>query len=181
MTEQHKMKITLEESPAESAAGSLARIDHKMFGDLILPVLRGEDENNYYYDNSVHFTEGSVDFIKKIIDQSKFHPLVQSGNIVHVWLGENKPSKDAVFHIVKMTQEKTQAKQLVFSPTFTFCDTCGWFSDGEVEECGKCGEKENISLVSRVVGYYAKISSWNNSKKSEFRKRKLENIKSETL
>ena len=180
LTEKHKMKITLEESPAETAAGSLARLDYKTFGDFIKPVLRGENEGNYYYDNSVHFTEGSVDFIKKIIDQSRFHPLVQSGNIIHVWIGEKKPSKDAIFKIVEMTQKKTQAKQIVFSPIFTFCDTCGWFSDGQVDECGKCGEKENISLVTRVVGYFSKINGWNNSKKSEFMKRNYENIDPKT-
>ena len=36
--------------------------------------------------------------------------------------------------------------------------------------CHKCGS-ENVYGVSRVVGYFSKISNWNKSKQAEFKDR----------
>jgi len=126
LTEQHKIKVSLEESPAESASYRLAKVDLNHYSeakDYALGDFHKGD--NVYYTNSIHYrADAPMSLTERIIGQSKFHPIIESGAIVHAFVGENRPSKEAISSLVEKTYRNTQCTQLTISPTFCSCGEC---------------------------------------------------------
>jgi len=171
------LKLSLEESPAESAAGRLAKIDLREFPDSKKVVKGNSNGDESYYTNSIHFAAAApVDLITRIIKQSKFHPLIKSGAIIHAFVGESRPSPESIYNLVKKVWENTQCSQLTISPEFTICNTCSEVSRGLQENCTGCGS-ENVYGVTRIVGYYSKITNWNKNKIGELKDRHFGNYK----
>ncbi|MDP3027881.1 MAG: anaerobic ribonucleoside-triphosphate reductase, partial [Nanoarchaeota archaeon] len=135
-------------------------------------VVKGTDENPYYT-NSIHFAPGAdVGIIDRIVGQSKFHDLIESGAIIHSWVGEQRPDKEAIRVLVKTTLENTRCSQLVFSPTYTECNRCNTIMAGEKELCTNPNcfnssketvDSKTLNPVTRIVGYYSGIKKWNSS------------------
>ncbi len=163
LSQRHGLKITLEETPAESASRRLAKTDLKLFPETSSIV--NYRENAEYYTNSIHFQAAAdISLVSRIRQQSKFHSLIQSGAIVHAFVGEQQPSVEAIDRLVRQTFENTQCAQLTISPEFTYCKNCNGSERGLKDKCGKCGS-ENVDGVSRVVGYFSIVNNWNKSKK----------------
>ncbi len=164
---KHGMTVTLEESPAESAARRLAKIDLRNF-PCARECIQGDIENDeYYYTNSIHLrADAPVDMLTRIRLQSKFHPLIESGAIIHAFVGENLPSAASIANLVEKTFRHTQAAQLTISPEFTVCSDCNQMSLGLSDTCPDC-ESANVYGVTRIVGYFSRISNWNKSKIGE--------------
>lgn len=171
------LKLSLEESPAESAAGRLAKIDLQEFPDS-KKVIKGNPElDESYYTNSIHFAASAqVDLINRIVKQSKFHPLIKSGAIIHAFVGESQPSAESIYNLVKKVWENTQCSQLTISPEFTVCNLCSKVNRGLIEKCNYCGT-EDVYGVTRIVGYYSKITNWNKNKIGELKDRHSGNYK----
>ncbi|MFH1416183.1 MAG: anaerobic ribonucleoside-triphosphate reductase [Elusimicrobiota bacterium] len=169
---RHGLKFSLEESPAESAARRLAKVDMELFAEETREVVKGSiDEDEIYYTNSIHFAPNApVDFIERIEKQSKFHPLIESGAIVHAFVGEHKPSTEAVFSMIKKSWQKTQCAQMTISPEFTVCEECENRVRGLKETCPYCGSPKVYGLT-RIVGYFSRIPNWNKSKLGELKDR----------
>ena len=165
------LKITLEESPAESAARRLAKIDLRNF-PCARDYVRGNiEDDEYYYTNSIHLrADAPVDMLTRVRLQSKFHPLIESGAIIHAFVGEKLPSADSIANLVRKTFYKTQAAQLTISPEFTICRPCQKMSVGLFETCPACGSAD-VYGITRIVGYFSRISNWNKSKLGELRDR----------
>ena len=179
-SEKFNLKLSLEESPAESAAGRLAKIDLQEFPDSEKVIKGNSDGDESYYTNSIHFAASApVDLITRIIKQSKFHPLIKSGAIIHAFVGENRPSPESIYNLIKKVWEKTQCSQLTISPEFTICNTCSEVSRGLQENCHGCGS-EDVYGVTRIVGYYSKITNWNKNKIGELKDRHSGNYKIES-
>jgi len=172
LSEKYGLKRVLEESPAESAAYRLAKLDMKSYPAETAKVIKGEIlENNYYYTNSIHLAaDAPVDYIERVRQQSLFHPLIEAGAIIHIWLGEHEPDPAAIESFVMKTFTQTQAEQIAFSPEFTVCESCRTTSRGLLEECPKCGNTE-VYGITRIVGYYSKVPTWNKGKASELKDR----------
>ncbi|MCD7895411.1 MAG: anaerobic ribonucleoside-triphosphate reductase [Planctomycetaceae bacterium] len=150
MGEKHGMKITIEESPAESAARRLAKIDLKRYPDAA-DFMRGDLGNDeVYYTNSVHLRPDAPDgIVDRIMKQAKFHSLIESGAIIHAFIGESRPSAGAIASLVKSTFEKTKAAQLTISPEFTVCRSCHKVGAGISEKCPHCGAV-NMQGIRRI-------------------------------
>ena len=176
-SEKFNLKLSLEESPAESAAGRLAKIDLQEFPDS-KKVIKGDPEKDeVYYTNSIHFAASApLDLITRIVKQSKFHPLIKSGAIIHAFVGENLPSPESIYNLIKKVWENTQCSQLTISPEFTICNLCNKVSRGLTENCNYCGSKD-VYGVTRIVGYYSKITNWNKNKIGELKDRHSGNYK----
>jgi len=129
---EHKMKVVLEETPAESASLRLARIDLQRFPQYARGLVRGNAETGeVYYTNSIHLqADAPVDIIERIEKQAVFNNLIEAGCITHVFLGEQQPSPESVYALVRRTWENTQSAQIVVSPEFTVCNDCGAVSRG---------------------------------------------------
>jgi ribonucleoside-triphosphate reductase len=168
---KHGMKISLEESPAESASRRLAKVDLRTFPEARDYVRGNLERDEYYYTNSIHLrADAPVDFVTRIRLQSKFHPMIESGAIIHAFVGEELPSPASILSLVRKTYEKTQAAQLTISPEFTVCKACHHMEAGLRDTCGQCHSPEVYGLT-RIVGYYSRITNWNPSKLGELRDR----------
>jgi len=168
ISERHGINLVLEESPAESAGYRLAKLDMKYWPEKTAAVVKGDlTGGNYYYTNSVHLAvDADVDYIERVEKQSRFHPLIEAGAIVHVWLGESQPDPDAIRSFVEKTFMNTQCSQIAFSPEFTVCESCQTTTRGLTTQCPRCGSLD-VYGVTRIVGYFSKIQTWNRSKVGE--------------
>jgi anaerobic ribonucleoside-triphosphate reductase len=165
------LQFALEESPAESASRRLSKIDLRQFPEAA-EVIKGDFEKDlYYYTNSIHLrADAPVDLITRIEKQARFHPLIESGAIIHAFVGEERPSAESILSLVKKTFENTPAAQLVISPEFTICNECHKVSRGLLDKCSHCGA-DDVYGITRVVGYYSRVDNWNPSKLGELKDR----------
>jgi len=164
---KYGLHVALEESPAESAARRLAKVDLREFPQS-REVIKGDPrKDTSYYTNSIHFAASApVSMLDRIIKQSKFHPLIESGAIIHAFVGESKPSAESIENLVRKAWENTECAQLTISPEFTICNDCARMSRGLKDKCAYCGN-ENVYGITRIVGYFSKVNNWNKSKLGE--------------
>jgi ribonucleoside-triphosphate reductase len=149
MGKHHGMKVSLEESPAESAARRLAKVDMEKYPEARKYVKGSIDNDTVYYTNSVHYRpDAQVDIVKRINDLSLFHTLIESGAIIHAFVGERRPSTESVFTLLKKTWDNTQTAQLTISPEFTVCRRCKAIVAGHPSACPKCGTRNIYAAVS---------------------------------
>lgn len=166
-TEETEILHNLEESPAEGATYRLAKLDRK----LGLPVQGGEHP---YLTNSTHCpVNTNVGWIENLRIQERFKPFYSGGTIVHGFVGEEMSPQSAE-HLIKQISLNTTIPYYNITPIFSHCNTHGHMT-GNVDLCPKCG-KENL-IYSRVVGYIQPYQKWNDGKKSEFKDRKMYNMK----
>jgi len=170
---RHGLRVALEETPAESAARRLAKVDLRTFPEQAQQIVKGDIENDeMYYTNSIHLrADAPVDLLTRIRTQSKFHRAIESGAIIHAFVGEEQPSPASIMNLVEKTYKKTQAAQLTISPEFTVCHDCHRMTRGLKERCGHCHSPE-VHGITRVVGYFSRIENWNKSKIGELKDRR---------
>ena len=132
LSAEHKLKVNLEESPAESTAYRLARVDCMNYPEAREYVLGDTEKmNNVFYTNSVHLrASAAVNIFERIEKQAKFSPLLEAGSITHVFLGEQKVSPEAIASLVEKTFRNTKAAQIVISPELTACKDCNSITQG---------------------------------------------------
>jgi len=171
MGERHHLQVALEESPAESATRRLAKVDLREFPQS-KEVMKGDlEKEEYYYTNSIHFrADAPISLTERLVKQSKFHPLIESGAINHAFVGEQRPSRESILNLVDKTFHQTQAAQLTISPEFTVCKSCNRSLRGLKDSCSICGSQD-VYGISRIVGYFSRISNWNKSKIGELKDR----------
>ncbi|MFH1825908.1 MAG: anaerobic ribonucleoside-triphosphate reductase [bacterium] len=172
MTKKYKMHFVLEQTPAESTAYRFAKLDREHFREQAEKVIKGQpDTNEIYYTNSTYFNVSEqmnpVDRVKK---EGLFHPLIDAGALTHVWLGESKPSPASIANFVVKTFRNTENAQIAFSPEFTTCNDCGKTSRGLKDKCPHC-QSERIEGITRITGYFSKVSGWNKGKIAELKER----------
>lgn len=164
LSKKYDLKFSLEESPAESAARKLAKTDLVYYGPEAKDVIRG-DPAVAYYTNSIHLAaDAPVSLMERIRKQSLFHSLIESGAIIHAFVGEEQPSAESIAKLITEVFHRAQAAQVTVSPEFTYCNACQKISRGLKEACAFCGS-DNIVGETRVVGYFSKIQNWNDSKR----------------
>jgi ribonucleoside-triphosphate reductase len=165
------LHVSLEESPAESASRRLAKVDLREYKGAREVVKGSIGKDTVYYTNSIHFAaDAPKPFTDRIIWQSKFHPIIEAGAIIHAFVGEQKPSAQSIETLVKTTWDNTQCAQLTVSPEFTVCNDCSKMGRGIKDSCYDCGSP-NVYGYSRIVGYFSKTDKWNKSKLGELEDR----------
>ena len=170
-TKKTGLKFALEESPAESASRRLAKTDLRRFPESRTVIKGTIEHDDTYYTNSIHLrADAPIDFLTRIRKQAKFHALIESGAIIHAFVGEERPPAASVLALVEKTFHNTQAAQLTISPEFTICNTCTRVTPSLVERCAYC-ESPNVYGITRIVGYFSRINNWNKSKIGELHDR----------
>jgi len=172
LSKKHGMRFVLEQTPAESTAYRFARLDLKYHSPQSGHYVKGDiSRGEAYYTNSTYFAVSSeMNPIDRVIKEGLFHPRIEAGSLTHVWLGEAKPSKESLANFVIKTFRESLNDQIAFSPEFTNCLSCGKTSRGLKDDCPCCGSEE-VEGITRITGYFTKISSWNKGKKGELRDR----------
>jgi ribonucleoside-triphosphate reductase len=175
LTKKYGMRFVLVQTPAESTAYRFARLDLKHFSPEAGHFVRGDISNGeVYYTNSTLLDVSSPTTpINRVKFEGLFHPLIEGGAVTHVWLGETKPSKESLSDFVIKVFQDSENLRLTFSPEFTTCLTCGKTSRGLHDQCIYC-QSEDVEGISKITGYFSKISNWNKGKLAELRDRKRE-------
>ncbi|MFH0822443.1 MAG: anaerobic ribonucleoside-triphosphate reductase, partial [Pseudomonadota bacterium] len=171
LSAKHNMRFVLEQTPAESTAYRFAKLDMRLFPEAKQVVKGNLSLDEIYYTNSTLFNVGAmVDPIDRVKKEGLFHPLIEAGSLTHVWLGENRPSAESLANFVVKTFRHTQNDQIAFSPEITACISCGRTSRGIHDQCLYCGSG-NVEQITRITGYFTKVSSWNKGKLGELKDR----------
>ena len=172
LSKAHNIRMVMEQTPAESAAHRLARLDLEHFTDQAAGIVKGDaSSNSVYYTNSTYLNVGtSIDPITRVQLEGKFHDLIEAGALTHIWLGETQPPKESVANFVVKTFRNSRNAQIAFSPEFTTCNNCFKTARGLRHQCPHCSS-ENVDHITRVTGYFTKVSGWNKGKKAELKDR----------
>ena len=174
LSEQYGMRLVLEQTPAESTAYRFAKLDLKDYPLEAPQVVKGNaSTGQVYYTNSTYVAVSSrINPIERVRMEGLFHPIVEAGALTHIWLGESRPSKESLANFVVKVFRGTQNDQIAFSPEFTSCNTCGRTSRGLSNTCGfsDCNSTD-VEGITRITGYFTKVSSWNKGKVGELHDR----------
>ncbi|UCD06645.1 MAG: anaerobic ribonucleoside-triphosphate reductase [candidate division WOR-3 bacterium] len=172
LSKTHNIRLVMEQTPAESAAHRLARLDLEHFTDQASGIVKGDAaSNSVYYTNSTYLNVGTtIDPITRVQLEGKFHDLIEAGALTHIWLGETQPPKESVANFVVKTFRNSRNAQIAFSPEFTTCNNCFKTTRGLQHQCPHC-RSENVDHITRVTGYFTKVSGWNKGKKAELKDR----------
>ena len=170
--QRYGMHFVLEQTPAESTAYRFAKLDLKYHSPKSGHIVKGDiSRGEVYYTNSTYLNNSAVlNPIERVKEEGLFHPLIEAGALTHVWLGEARPSKESLANFVIKTFQHTQNDQIAFSPEFTTCNVCHRTSRGLRKSCAYC-ESEDVDGITRITGYFTKVSSWNKGKLGELRDR----------
>ncbi len=167
-------------TPAESAAGRLARKDWKAYPG-IRKYLKGTGPTEVYYTNSTTLDVAApLPLSERIKKEGMFHPFLDGGALTHIYLGEANPDPDAIWALTKKIATSTLNSYWAFTKDILSCPKCyyqtgidwrrtSFTSITELEniQCPRCGHV-GCDVFSRVTGYVQAISSWNSSKRQEF-------------
>ena len=172
LSERHGMRFVLEQTPAESTAYRFAKLDLRYHSPESGRIVKGDIARaEIYYTNSTYLNNAAVlNPIERVRQEGLFHPLIEAGALTHLWLGEARPSGASLANFVMKVFQQTQNDQIAFSPEFTTCNLCHRTSRGLRSSCSYCGSKE-VDGITRITGYFTKVSSWNKGKLGELRNR----------
>lgn len=152
----------IEEVPAESAAGTLARKDNMLF------------KSDYeYYDSQFVPLSYDLDIFDRIETEAELQDLATGGSISHLNL-DGKPDAGALYELTNTVLNKTKLKHFAFNAGFTTCNN-GHTTMGIFKQCPNCNSTE-LDWITRVVGYFTPVSAWNRAKQAEFKTRKWNGI-----
>lgn len=182
---KHQMDIALARTPAESTVQRFAVSDllNKNYRNKAKKVVRGQYEKAkhqlknqrdvpVYYTNGTHVpVDADISLGKRINIEHKFFPIVDGGNIMHIWLGESSPNPEGMHSLTQKISKNTQTGYFAYTKDMTICNNDHNVESGLKDRCSSCGSK-NIDHISRVTGYLQAVSGWNEAKKQELKDRK---------
>lgn len=155
----------LEAAPAEGASYRFARLDKKIYQNIVT-----QGENEPYYTNSTQLPVNCTDDIFEAVEkQEKLQTLYTGGTVLHGFLGEQITDIETCKLFIKKVMENTSIPYITITPTFSICSDHGYIS-GEHFTCPKCGKETEV--WTRVVGFHRPVQSWNRGKQEEFKDRK---------
>ncbi len=172
LSRRYQMHFVLEQTPAESTAYRFAKLDREHFPKFAQRVVKGNQQTGeIYYTNSTYFNVAhAMNPVDRVKREGLFHPLIDAGALTHVWLGESRPNAESIANFVIKTFRGTQNSQIAFSPEFTSCNSCGKITRGLREACPHC-QSGNIEGITRITGYFSRVSGWNKGKTGELKDR----------
>ena len=148
----------IEEVPAESASGTLAKKDKQM--------VNGTYD---YYDSQFVPLSYDCDVFKRIEVEGELQEYCTGGSISHINL-DGRPNPESLYKLTDRVLKRSKLRQFAFNAGFTVCQT-GHVSTGIFAQCPNCNSND-VDWVTRIVGYFTPVSAWNRAKQLEFKTRK---------
>ena len=133
LTEKHSMTIALARTPAETTGQRFAVSDllNKDFREPAKKVVKGDLEESLkrigttrdlpiYYTNGTHVAPGAkIPLAKRMEIEHVFFPIVDGGNIFHIWLGESRPDPRGLMDMAMKLCRSTQIGYFAFTRDLT--------------------------------------------------------------
>ncbi|MDM7939822.1 MAG: anaerobic ribonucleoside-triphosphate reductase, partial [Methanothrix sp.] len=185
LSAQHGMTIALARTPAETTAQRFAVSDliHEEFRECAERVVKGDldavkknvqrtRDLPVYYTNGTHLTPSAdVTVFERAKLEHVFFPIVDGGNIFHIFMGEATPDPKGLMEFGMRLARETQIGYFTFTKDMTVCLGCSQVSGGLKDKCPSCGSNE-VDHISRITGYLQAVSGWNSAKRQELKDRK---------
>jgi anaerobic ribonucleoside-triphosphate reductase len=154
----------LEASPAEGTSYRFARLDKKLYPNI---VTAGKDEP--YYTNSTQLPVGATDDIFEAINlQEDLQTRYTGGTVFHGFIGEQIDNIETCKTFIRKIMENTAIPYITITPTFSICEDHGYIP-GENFTCPTCGKEAEV--WTRVVGFHRPVQAWNKGKQEEYKER----------
>ncbi|MFA5254808.1 MAG: anaerobic ribonucleoside-triphosphate reductase, partial [Methanoregula sp.] len=133
LSEKNHMTIALARTPAETTGQRFAVADliDKRYHDMAAKVAKGDIEYTLdhlgksrdlpiYYTNGTHVAPGAnVPLTKRMEIEHVFFPIVDGGNIFHIWLGEARPDPRGLMDMAMNLCKNTQIGYFAFTRDLT--------------------------------------------------------------
>lgn len=155
MSKELKMPINIEQIPGESSAADLG-------SEIGVPIL-----SNQY----IPLWE-DVDLIDRIRYAGELDELFTGGAITHLNI-EKQLCENAILTLIKLAG-KAGMTHFAANHVYSQCEN-GHNSIGRHSKCPVC-EAAIKDYITRIIGYFVPISSWNKHRKQEFNTRKFKSI-----
>nr|WP_259134349.1 anaerobic ribonucleoside-triphosphate reductase [Methanosalsum natronophilum] len=184
LSSKYSMEIALARTPAETTCQRFAVSDllHEEFSSYAENVIKGDIESTraqikdtrdlpIYYTNGTHVPPGAnVSITDRINVEHVFFPIVDGGNILHVWMGEGHPDPKGLKDFAMNIAKNTQVGYFAFTKDMTVCMNDFHVDSGLKDMCTNCNS-DNVEHLSRVTGYVQAVGGWNAAKKQELKDR----------
>ncbi len=130
---KHSMTIALARTPAETTGQRFAVSDllNKDFREMAKRVAKGDLEGSLdmigttrdlpvYYTNGTHVAPGArITLTQRAEIEHVFFPIVDGGNIFHIWLGESRPDPRGLMDMAMKLCRSTQIGYFAFTRDLT--------------------------------------------------------------
>jgi len=179
-SEEDGVRYAVARTPAESCAQRLAVLDLIHYRREAEAVVKGDlrgwegalasggvtNVPVYYTNGFMLRYDAPVTLAKKIAIEQRAFPVLDGGNIFHVWLGEAHPDPAALMSLTEKIATRTVIGYWSYTKDLSLCLDCCTTSPGLLERCPRCGSAR-VEWYSRITGYYQKVSAWNAAKRHE--------------
>ena len=133
LSAETNMTIALARTPAETTGQRFAVADllDKRYHDHAIAVIKGDIQYTVgmlgksrdlpvYYTNGTHVAPGAdVPLTRRIEIEHVFFPIVDGGNIFHIWLGEARPDPGGLYDMAMKLCKNTQIGYFAFTRDLT--------------------------------------------------------------
>lgn len=133
LSEKHNMTIALARTPAETTGQRFAVADllNPRYKEFARAVIKGDLEAGLasigrtrdlpiYYTNGTHVAPGAdVPLSRRVELEHVFFPIVDGGNIFHIWLGESRPDPRGLMEMAMKLCRTTQIGYFAFTRDLT--------------------------------------------------------------
>ncbi len=133
LSEKHNMTLALARTPAETTGQRFAVADllHREYHDEAVRVIKGNLETALtrlgetrdlpvYYTNGTHVAPGAdIPLARRAELEHVFFPIVDGGNIFHIWLGETRPDPRGLMDMAMKLCRNTQIGYFAFTRDLT--------------------------------------------------------------
>ena len=133
LSQENNMTIALARTPAETTGQRFAVADllDKRYHDAAKNVIKGDLANAIpmlgksrdlpiYYTNGTHVAPGAdVPLTRRMEIEHVFFPIVDGGNIFHIWLGEARPDPRGLYDMAMKLCRTTQIGYFAFTRDIT--------------------------------------------------------------
>jgi ribonucleoside-triphosphate reductase len=133
LSKRHNMTIALARTPAETTGQRFAVSDllNKKYRDHARKVIKGDidialeklgstRDLPIYYTNGTHVAPGAnIPLSKRMEIEHVFFPIVDGGNIFHIWLGESRPDPRGLMDMAMKLCRTTQIGYFAFTRDLT--------------------------------------------------------------
>lgn len=163
-SERNQVSFNVEEIPGESTAPNLCRKDKLIFGESQVPF-------ELYSNQYIPLIENAL-LIDRIKITGKFMDVLSGGGILHLNISEKIDDAATMEKLIK-TCVQYGVSHFAVNYGYGICENGHTTICGNSKTCSVC-QGEIKEWMTRIVGYFTKISSWNKTRREfEFSNRKF--------
>lgn len=105
---------------------------------------------------------------QRLHSYGKYDSLLSGGGICHAQINTETTAKQN--ETIVREAVKSNCQHFALNRVYSRCPDCGHVCNHKTETCPNCNG-QNMEFLSRIIGYFVPIKSWNATRRFEFTKR----------